>query len=141
MKEITNKIVLLKPFDADRISIRRDRYFPNAYIVDLPLIAVPDHIWQSIFEEKWKSSRHLWDRKIFVIGNKLRLVTNPDDFGEKLDWIEQVIEDTNKGVEKHNIAVEKEEEVKIEQELKKQKLWEKKAAVEGMRDILRKKYA
>ncbi|NIQ07818.1 MAG: hypothetical protein GWO20_19495 [Candidatus Korarchaeota archaeon] len=140
MKEKTRKVKLLKPFDVDEISIEIDRYFPNAYIVDLPLDSLPDHVWQSIFERKWKSSRHLWDRKLFVIGNKLRLVTTPDDFGEKLDWIEQVMQETNRGVEEHDLAAEMEEEVKMEQELKKQKLWEMKATVEGMKDTLRRKY-
>lgn len=141
MKEITKKVKLLKPFDADKISIKGDRYFLNAYTVDLPLDYMPDHVWQYIFERIWKSSRHLWDRKLFVMGDKLRLVTTPDDFGEKLDWIEQVIQETNKGVEKHNFAVEMEQDIKIEQELKKQKLWEKKATVEGMKESLRKRYA
>jgi hypothetical protein len=125
----------------EKISIRRDRYFPDAYLVDLPLDSVPDHVWQSIFERKWKSSRHLWDRKIFVIGSKLRLVTTADEFGGKLDWVEQVIHETNEGVEKHNLAVQKQQEVRIEQELRKQKLWEKKATVQSMRDALRKRYA
>ncbi len=141
MKEITKKVKLLKPFDADKISIKGDRYFLNAYTVDLPLNSMPDHVWQSIFERIWKSSRHLWDRKLFVMGDKLRLVTTPDDFGEKLDWIEQVIQETNKGVERHILAVEMEKDVKIEQELKKQKLWESKATVEGMKEALRKRYA
>jgi len=52
---------------------------------------VPDHVWQYIFERKWKSSRHLWDRKLFVIGDKLRLVTTADEFEDKLDWVGQVM--------------------------------------------------
>lgn len=83
----------------------------------------------------------MWDRKIFVIGSKLRLVTTADEFGGKLDWVEQVIHETNEGVEKHNLAVQKQQEVRIEQELRKQKLWEKKATVQSMRDALRKRYA
>ena len=140
MKEIAKKVKLLKPFDVDKITIKKDRYFPNAYIIDLPLDSVPDHVWQYIFERKWKSSRHLWDRKLFVIGDKLRLVTTADEFGDKLDWVGQVIEETNKGIDEHNLAVQKEEEIRIKEELKKQKLWDEKATVETMKEAVRKRY-
>jgi len=140
MKEIAKKVKLLKPFDVDKITIRIDRYFPNAYIIDLPLDSMPDHVWQYIFEQKWKSSRHLWDRKLFVIGDKLRLVTTVDEFADKLDWIEQVVNETNKGIDEHNLAVEKEKELRIKEELKKQKLWDQKANVERIKDALRKRY-
>ena len=139
MKEIAKKIKLLKPFDVDKITIRIDRYFPNAYIVDLPLDSMPDHVWQYIFEQKWKSSRHLWDRKLFVMGDKLRLVTTANEFGDKLDWIEQVIRETNKGIDEHNLAVQKEKELRIKEELEKQKLWDEKASIERMKEALRKR--
>jgi len=134
MKEIAKKVKLLKPFDVDKITIKRDRYFPNAYIIDLPLDSMPDHIWQDIFERTWKSSRHLWDRKLFVIGDKLRLVTTADEFGDKLDWIEQVIEETNKGIDEYDRRVQKEE-------MHRQTLWEEKARVERMKDALRRTFA
>lgn len=141
MKEIAKKIKFLKPFDVDKIIIKSDRYFLNAYIIDLPLDSMPNHIWQDIFEQKWKSSRHLWDRKLFVIGDKLRLVTTVDEFGDKLDWIEQVIRETNKGIDEHNLAVQKQKELRIKEELEKQKLWDQKAKVETIKDALRKRYA
>jgi hypothetical protein len=134
MKEIAKKVKLSKPFDVDKITIKRDRYFPSAYIIDLPLDSIPDHIWQDIFERTWKSSRHLWDRKLFVIGDKLRLVTTADEFGDKLDWIEQVIKETNKGIDKYDRMVQKEE-------MQRQTLWEEKARVERMRAALRRTFA
>ena len=134
MKEIAKKVKLLKPFDVGKITIKRDRYFPNAYIIDLPLDSIPDHIWQDIFERTWKSSRHLWDRKLFVISDKLRLVTTADEFGDKLDWIEQVIKETNKGIDEYDRMVQKEE-------MQRQTLWEEKARVERMRDALRRTFA
>lgn len=140
MKETVKKVKLSKPFNIDDVAIRRDRYFPNAYIIDLPLDSMPDHVWQNIFEQKWKSSRHLWDRKIFVMGDKLRLITTADEFGEKLDWIEKVIKETNKGIDEHNLAVHKEEERKIKTEIDKQALWDEKARIERMKEILRKRY-
>jgi hypothetical protein len=134
MKEVAKKVKLLKPFDVDKITVKIDRYFLNAYIIDLPLDSMPDHVWQDIFERTWKSSRHLWDRKLFVIGDKLRLVTTADEFGDKLDWIEQVIEETNKGIDEYDRRVQKEE-------MHRQTLWEEKARVERMKDALRRTFA
>jgi len=139
MKEIVKKVKTLKPFDVDKVTIKKDHYFRNAYIIDLPLDSMPDHVWQDIFEQKWKSSRHLWDRKLFVIGDKLRLVTTADEFGDKLDWVERVIKETNKGIDEHNLVVRKEEEIRTKEELEKQKIWEEKSKMEMMRDTLRKR--
>jgi acyl-homoserine lactone acylase PvdQ len=139
MKEIVKKVKLLKPFDIDKITIDRDHYFRSAYIVDLPLDSTPDHVWQDIFEQKWKSSRHLWDRKLFVIGDKLRLVTTADEFEEKLDWIGQVINETNKAVEEYNRVAEFEE--KTIGEVEKRKLWEERARIEAIKEALRRRFA
>lgn len=141
MKQVLKKVKLLKPFDVDNIDIRRDRYFHDTYIVDLPLDSIPDHVWQDVFERTWKSSRHLWDRKLFVISDKLRLVTPPDEFEGKLDWIEHVIDETNKSIDELYRALKKEQEKKMEKEIEKQKRWEEKASVEMIRDILRKRFA
>ena len=135
MDGIVKKVALLKPFDINKIDIKRDRYFSNAYIIDLPLDSMPDHVWQSIFEQKWKSSRHLWDRKLFVIGDKLRLVTSPDNFEEKLEWIEQVIEATNKAIDEYNAAIEEEKAIKSSKAI-----WEEKAQIEALKKILRKRF-
>jgi hypothetical protein len=36
MKEIAKKVKLLKPFNVDKITIKKDHYFRNAYIIDFP---------------------------------------------------------------------------------------------------------
>jgi len=141
MGEIGRKVKLLKPFDVDLVTIRKDRYFTNAYVIDLPLDSIPDHVWQDIFERTWKSSRHLWDRKLFVIGDKLRIVTTPDEFEQKLDWIEQIIGETNKGVEEYNLAAQKKEEIRIREEIRRQRVWDEKARVEMIKETLRKKFS
>jgi hypothetical protein len=141
VKEKIKEVKLLKPFDVDKITIKRDSYFPNAYIIDLPLDSMPDHVWQAIFERTWKSSRHLWDRKLFVLGDKLRLVTSVDEFEDKLNWIEQVIKETNKHVDEYNRMAQEEEKVRIKVEVKKQTLLEEKASIEMIRDNLRKRFA
>jgi hypothetical protein len=140
MKEKIQEVKLLKPFDVDNITIKRDSYFPNAYIIDLPLDAMPDHVWQDLFERAWKSSRHLWDRKLYVLGDKLRLVTGVDEFEEKLNWIEQVVKETNKAIDEYNLVIQREEEERAKEEIEKQMSWEK-TSVEMMRDNLRKRFA
>ncbi|MEM3622874.1 MAG: hypothetical protein QXZ02_00190 [Candidatus Bathyarchaeia archaeon] len=142
MTEVVKKIALLKPFNVDNINISKDHYFRNAYIIDLPLDSAPDHIWLDIFERKWRSSRHLWDRKVFVIGDKLRLVTTVDEFGEKLDWVENVIRETNKAVDEYNTAVKMEKELtaKVGSEAQKQTLWEERARIETLRETIRKRF-
>jgi hypothetical protein len=79
---------------------------------------------------------------VFVIGDKLRLVTTVDEFGEKLDWVEHVIRETNKAVDEYNTAVKMEKELiaKVELEAKKQMLWEERARVETLREALRKRF-
>ena len=110
-------------------------------IIDLPLDSMPDHVWQDIFERTWKSSRHLWDRKLFVLSDKLRLVTSVDAFEDKLNWIEQVIKETNKTIDEYNRVAQQGEKARIKEEIEKQTLLEEKASVEMMRDNLRKRFA
>ncbi len=138
MEEIAKKVKLLERIDADSITIIRDYYFPNAYIIDLPLDSLPNHVWQDIFEREWKSSRHLWDRKLFVIGDKLRLVTNAYDIEDKLDWVKQVIERTNVCIDQYNQETEAR---KIQREqVKKQTSEEEKASVDLVRDMVRRRF-
>jgi hypothetical protein len=129
MIEKAQKVKLLKPFDAGKISVERDHYFSGAYIVDLPLETLPSHVWLDIFEHEWGSSRHLWDRKLFVIGDKIRLVTTEHEFEEKLDWVEQVIDQTNKAIDQYNRATQVAEQ---------QSTWEDKARIERLRATLRR---
>ena len=59
MREVARKVRLSESIDADTVAISKDQYFANAFVVDLPLEAVPDHVWQDVFEREWKSGRHL----------------------------------------------------------------------------------
>lgn len=96
------KTNLMESMNAGTVNIRRDDYFPRAFVIDLALDSVPDHAWQDIFERQWRTSRHLWDRKLFIIGDTLRLVTSSEDIEEKLSWIKEIVTATNKKVEDFN---------------------------------------
>jgi hypothetical protein len=134
--EYARRVRLVKPIDVEKITITKDTYFANAYIIDLPLDAVPDHVWQDIFEREWRASRHLWDRKLFVLGDRLRLVTPMDGLEEKLNWVKQVIERTNTLVDEYD----REAQAHLSQmeEQKDKEVLEDKARIEMIRSMLRK---
>jgi hypothetical protein len=138
VKEIAKKVNLLKPVNVGKIAIKRDHYFSGAYIIDLPLDSTPDHVWQDIFEYEWKSSRHLWDRKLFVMGDKLRLVTAPNEIGSKLDWVKQILDQTNKGIDDYNREAEA-RMAQMEEQAEKQRL-EDEARIEKLRDMIRSSF-
>lgn len=113
MTRLGKKVYLMKPIDVDKIPIRRDSLYSNAYVIELPLDSQPDYVWQTLFEQEWKSSLHLWERKVVIVGDKLLLITTPTGIKDKIDWLKRVIESTNVRVEKFNqtqqIMAEKEE--------------------------------
>lgn len=102
MGTLGKKVNLLKSIDVDRIPIRRDSFFTNAYVIELPLDSQPDYIWQTIFEQEWKSSLHLWERKVVIVGDKLLLITTPTEIEEKIDWLKRMMGSTNNRVEEFN---------------------------------------
>lgn len=139
MKELAKKVKLQDFVDVNNIAISKDHYFSNAYVVDLPLQAVPDHAWQDIFDREWKSTRHLWDRKLFVIGDKLRLVTTLEDIEAKFEWVKQVIEQTNKAIDEYNREAEA-REAQLEDEKRTRVPEEEEAGIDSIRDTLRKRF-
>jgi len=132
------KVKLSEPVKADMISVKMDHYFHNAYLIDLPLDSTPDHVWQEIFNRTWKSSRHLWDRKLYVIGDKLRLVTADSNVDEKLDWVKSILEQTNKEIDEYNKDTEN-RQMQMEEELKRQSANEE-AKVEKIKDTLQRRF-
>jgi len=139
LKEVAKKVKLSESIDADSVAISKDHYFANAFVVDLPLEAVPDHVWQDIFEREWKSGRHLWDRKLFVVGEKLRLVTTVNDIEDKLDWVKQVIERTNRDIDEYNQETTA-REAQTKDDMKSQVLKEEQTSVDMIRGSLRKRF-
>ncbi|MCW3980338.1 MAG: hypothetical protein NWF11_02575 [Candidatus Bathyarchaeota archaeon] len=139
MGRVVGKVNLLEPFDIDRIIIERDYYFPSAYSIDLALDAVPDHVWLEMFEKEWKLSRRLWDRKLYVLGDVLRLVTSSTDVTEKVEWVQQIIKQTNKSIEVYNSNLEVREALRAKH-ARMETLEEERENVEMMKDTLRKHF-
>ena len=119
MRILGKKVNLMKSIDVDKIPIRRDSFYTNAYVVELPLDSQPDYIWQTLFEQEWKSSLHLWERKVAIVGDKLLLITTPTEIEEKIDWLKKVIESTNMRVERFNQTQQIIEEAKERELLRK----------------------
>lgn len=102
MGRSSKKVNLAESIEVDKISIRKDSFSRNAYVIELPLDSQPDYVWQVIFEREWKLSLDLWERKVVIVGDKLLLITTPTEIEEKIDWLKNVIESTNMHVERFN---------------------------------------
>jgi len=100
MSRLRKKVNLVEPIDVEKIPIRRDVFLKSAYVIELPLDSQPDYVWRTFFEQEWKSSLHLWERKVVVVGDKLLLITTPSEIGEKIDWLKRTIESANMRVER-----------------------------------------
>jgi uncharacterized protein YlxW (UPF0749 family) len=80
----------------------------------------------------------LWDRKLFVVGEKLRLVTTVNDIEDKLDWVRQVIERTNRDIDEYNQEVAA-REAQMKDDTRSQVLKEEQTSVDMIRNNLRKR--
>lgn len=133
MSRLSKKVNLLKPIDVDKILIQKDVFLTNAYNIELPLDSQPDYVWQTFFEQEWKSSLHLWERKVVIVSDKLLLITTPTEIEEKIDWLKRMIESTNVRVERFNQTQQIIEEAKEAKALRKHE--------NIIRDVLRTKLA
>ncbi len=133
MKGLGKRVNLVKPIDVDRIPIKRDSFHAGAYVIELQLDSVPGYVWQTLFELEWKSSLHLWERKVLVTGDRLLLVTTPNEINEKIDWLRSVMESTNERLERFNQTQKITEDAKETEELAKHE--------NVIRDTLRTKLA
>jgi hypothetical protein len=137
---MAKSIQIVTPFDASKISVGQNPRFPGAYIVDLPLDSVPNQEWRDAFDVKWKSSRDLWDRKLLLVNDKVRLVTTADEFLEKLDWVEKTIRETNIAIEDQYRIIGKEKEM-IREATAQQALQTDIQASEIILETLRKRFS
>jgi hypothetical protein len=137
---MVKSVQITTPFDASRICVSQNPRFPDAYIVDLPLDSVPDQEWHDAFELKWKSSRDLWDRKLLLIDDKVRLVTTVDGFVEKLEWVERTIGETNDAIKEQYRMIENEKEM-IRDAAATQTLQKNIPGAEMIAEILRRRFS
>lgn len=136
---MVKSVKVLMPFDASRIYVGQDRNFPNSYIVELPLDSVPDQDWRDAFQLKWKSSRDFWDRKLFLVEDRVRLVATEDEFVEKLGWLEKIIDETNESIKEQYRVIESEKEM-IQDALTKQVLQKETLSTETLAKMVGRQF-
>jgi hypothetical protein len=112
LTELAAKVRIKHPIDPDSVAIHKDPFYTSAYIITLPLESNPSYVWQTLFEQELWSSLDFWDRKVIIVGKEIKLVTTRDRVGEKLGWLEELVNATNRRVEEHNRKVGAEKEAK-----------------------------
>jgi len=110
--ELTAKVSIKHPIDPQNVTIYKDPFYPDAYIIALPLDSDPSYVWLTLFGQELWSSLDFWDRKIVVVGREIKLVTTRERVGEKLGWLEERVNATNRRVDEYNRRVKMEEQAK-----------------------------
>jgi hypothetical protein len=110
--ELTEKVGIKHPIDPQNVTIYKDPFYPDAYIIALPLDSDPSYVWLTLFEQELWSSLDFWDRKIVVVGREIKLVTTRERVGEKLGWLEERVNATNRRVDEYNRRVKVEKQAK-----------------------------
>jgi len=85
----------------------------------------------------------LWDRKLALIGEKVRLITTPDEIEEKLDWVKNIMEQTNKYIDEYNQEVEKNRPpvITTAQKRDKRQISDEKVRVQEIEKLLKRKFS
>jgi hypothetical protein len=125
--------VNLKPVDPDKLKIEKSALLVGAYVFALELDSTPDHHWVLAFEAEVQAGRYMHARTpVAVVGNKLEVLTLPDEIKDKVKWIKGLVDSTNKSIEKYN------EQVKQRREAEQQKQLNEQETIKRMREALKK---
>lgn len=127
------KVNIKTPIDPDKLHIEKDDSFQMAYAFELPLDSIPDSIWSTIFEDERRTSLYTLKRRITIEGNKLRVITAPEEVEGKIEWVKELVNSTNNRVEQYNQQIERTEVVEKAQKAHHEKV------MKQMREKLRKK--
>lgn len=133
MTKLSRKVNIKEPIDPYKLKIEKDDSFPKAYAFELPLDSTPDNVWESIFEEEWKTSFYMLKRKVTIEGNKLRVITAPDEIEGKIEWVKSLVNSTNKRVEEYNKEMKRREEAEEAEKIREEE------TIRQMRGRLKKK--
>ena len=129
----SSRKVNLKPVDPDKLKIEKSPLLPEAYVFDLELDSTPDHHWILAFEAERQASRDMHaSTPVAVVGNKLEVVTLPDEIKGKVEWIKGLVDSANKGIEKYHEQIKQRHEVEQQKQLKEQE------TIKRMREALEK---
>ena len=125
--------VNLKPIDPEKLKIEKSVLLVGAYVFDLELDSTPDHHWILAFEAELQASRYMrTGTPVAVVGNKLEVLTLPDEIEGKVEWIKGLVDSTNKSIEKYY------EQIKQRHETEQDKQQEEQETIMRMREALKK---
>jgi len=125
--------VNLKPIDPDKLKIEKSILIVGAYVFNLELDTTPDHHWILAFEAELQASRHMRaGTPVAVVGNKLEVLTLPDEIKGKVEWIKGLVDSTNKSIEKYYEQTKQRHETEQDKQLKEQE------TIMRMREALKK---
>lgn len=127
-----NKSQPVEIIGVDADTLEKDETFPEAYAFYIKLSDKPDNIWQS-YLAKWNRALNAMQRKIDVVGDRLRLVfIYGDNIQNYAKYAAQLVKMVNERVMEHNKKVDSLEKI----ELRKQE--ESRRKEEKMRQQLRR---
>ena len=125
--------VNLKPIDPEKLKIEKSVLLVGAYVFDLELDSAPDHHWILAFEAELQASRYMrTGTPVAVVGNKLEVLTLPDEIEGKVEWIKGLVDSTNKSIEKYY------EQIKQRHETEQDKQQKEQETIMRMREALKK---
>jgi len=125
--------VNLKPIDPEKLKIEKSVLLVGAYVFDLELDSTPDHHWILAFEAELQASRYMrTGTPVAVVGNKLEVLTLPDEIEGKVEWIKGLVDSTNKSIEKYY------EQIKQRHETEQDKQQKEQETIMRMREALKK---
>jgi len=128
--EMLNKSQPIEIIGVDAATLEKDETFPEAYAFYVKLSDEPDNVWRG-YLAKWNKALNAMQRKIDVVGDRLRLVfvygdniQNYDKYtAELVKWVNKRVMDYNKKVDSlEKMELGKQEESRRKEEEIQQKL-------------------
>ena len=131
--EYLSRRVNLKPIDPEKLKIEKSALLVGVYVFELELDSTPDHHWRLVFETELQASRFMnADAPVAVVGNKLEVLTLPDEIKSKVEWIKGLVDSTNKSIERYYEKIKQRHEAEQDKQQKEQE------TIIRMREALKK---
>jgi len=94
--------------ELDRDTVEKDSSFPEALAFYIRLSDVPGSVWTEIFVSEYEQAWFNLEREVSVRGDRIRVVTAPGEEQAHINFIKQLVEQTNTKVEEYNKEIERE---------------------------------
>jgi hypothetical protein len=108
-----NKSQPVEIIGVDADTLEKDETFPEAYAFYIELSDEPDNVWRS-YLAKWNNALNAMQRKIDVVGDRLRLVFVYGDNIQNYDkYVAQLVKWVNERVMEYNKKVDSLEKIEL----------------------------